>query len=111
MRGKFAGIFENRIRNLQITFKETSVQPQSERDNNRRRQWEQVAGRWTGGIPMGILPSASIEKNKYEYKYKKRKGDSMNTVQAENIYTFEDKNEREEKLKKLIIEYIKKQTL
>lgn len=65
----------------------------------------------TGGIPVGILPSASIEKNKYEYKYKKRKGDSMNTVQAENIYTFEDKNEREEKLKKLIIEYIKKQTL
>ena len=73
MRGKFAGIFENRIYNLQITFKETSVQPQSERDNNRRRQWEQVAGRGTGGIPMGILPSASIEKNKYEYKYKKTK--------------------------------------
>ena len=50
MRGKFAGIFENRIRNLQITFKETSVQPQSERDNNRRRQWEQVAGRGQVGF-------------------------------------------------------------
>ena len=35
----------------------------------------------------------------------------MSTIQAENIYTFEDKNEREEKLKELIIEYIKKQTL
>ena len=57
MRGKFAGIFENRIRNLQATFKETSVQPQSERDSNRRRQWEQVAkrDRWDS---MGILPSA-----------------------------------------------------
>ena len=39
MRGKFAGTFENRIRNLQATLKETSVQPQSERDNNRRRPW------------------------------------------------------------------------
>ena len=57
MRGKFAGTFENRIRNLQATLKETSVQPQSERDSNRRRQWGQVAER-TGGIPMGILPSA-----------------------------------------------------
>ena len=50
MRGKFAGIFENRIRNLQITFKETSVQPQSERDNNRLRQWEQVAKRGQVGF-------------------------------------------------------------
>ncbi len=45
MRGKFAGIFENRIRNLQATLKETSAQPQSERDSNRRRQWGQVAER------------------------------------------------------------------
>ena len=50
MRGKFAGIFENRIRNLQATLKETSVQPQSERDNNRRRQWEQVAKRGQVGF-------------------------------------------------------------
>ena len=50
MRGKFAGIFENRIRNLQATFKETSVQPQSERDSNRRRQWEQVAKRGQVGF-------------------------------------------------------------
>lgn len=45
MRGKFAGTFENRIRNLQATLKETSAQPQSERDSNRRRQWGQVAER------------------------------------------------------------------
>ena len=59
MRGKFAGIFENRIRNLQATLKETSVQPQSERDK-RHFDREAVAGRQegTGGIPMGILPSA-----------------------------------------------------
>ena len=50
MRGKFAGIFENRIHNLQATFKETSVQPQSGRDNNRRRQWEQVAKRGQVGF-------------------------------------------------------------
>ena len=45
MRGKFAGTFENRIRNLQATLKETSVQPQSECDDNRRRQWEQAVKR------------------------------------------------------------------
>ena len=50
MRGKFAGTFENRIRNLQATLKETSVQPQSERDNNRRRQWGQVAKRGQVGF-------------------------------------------------------------
>ena len=52
-----------------------------------------------------------LKKTSTNINIKKRKGDSMNTVQAENIYTFEDKNEREEKLKELIIEYIKKQTL
>ena len=62
MRGKFAWIFENRIHSLQITFKETSVQPQSERDNDRRRQWEQVVKRGTGEIPMGVLLSASMKK-------------------------------------------------
>ena len=34
----------------QTTFKETSVQPQSECDNNRRRQWEQVAKRGQVGF-------------------------------------------------------------
>ena len=31
-------------------WRETSVQPQSERDNNRRRQWEQVAKRGQVGF-------------------------------------------------------------
>ena len=47
MRGKFAGTFENRIRNLQATLKETS-QPQSERVIS--RQWEQVAKRGQVGF-------------------------------------------------------------
>lgn len=34
----------------------------------------------------------------------------MNILKAENVYTFEDKEKREEKLGELIIEYIKKQT-
>ena len=64
MRGKFAGIFENRIRNLQITFKETSVQPQSERDNNRRRQWEQVAKR---GQVRFLWAFCRLQENKSKY--------------------------------------------
>ena len=47
MRGKFAGTFENRIRNLQATLKETSVQPQSERDK-RHFDREAVAGNGGG---------------------------------------------------------------
>ena len=73
MRGKFAGIFENRIRNLQITFKETSVQPQSERDNNRRRQCERVAGRGRVGFLWAFCRLQVLKKTSTNINIKNEK--------------------------------------
>ena len=64
MRGKFAGTFENRIRNLQATLKETSVQPQSERDNNRRRPSDERPHELIAGVKRVPRTSGSLRKQK-----------------------------------------------
>ncbi len=63
----------------------------------------------TDEIPIGVLPSASMKKISVNIDIEKIKRDAMNILQAENVYTFEDEKKREEKLRELIIKYIKKQ--